>query len=152
IRPIAREAAALGCKVGLYNHREPWFEDQDNQIALIERLRRDGLTNIGIVFNFHHWRGALDTFPGLVRRLQPHLLAVNLNGMRADTTQYPNVRFVGTDASELAMMRVLEQSGWRGPVGIINEHNNLDAAEALARNLVGLEWIRKELRQPGSGG
>ena len=40
IRPIAEDAAALGCKVGLYNHREPWFEEQDHQIAIIERLRR----------------------------------------------------------------------------------------------------------------
>lgn len=59
IRPIAEDAAALGCKVGLYNHREPWFEEQDHQIAIIERLRRDGVTNVGIVFNFHHWRGSL---------------------------------------------------------------------------------------------
>ena len=152
IRPIAQEAAALGCKVGLYNHREPWFEDQDNQIALIQRLRRDALTNVGIVFNFHHWRGALDKFPALVRRIQPYLLAVNLNGMGSATTQYPNVRFVGTDASERAMMRVIEQSGWHGTVGIINERDKLDAAEGLARNLAGIKWIRKELRQPGSGG
>ena len=152
IRPIAKEAAELGCKVGLYNHREPWFEEQDNQIALIERLRRDGLTNVGIVFNFHHWRGSLTEFPALFKRMQPYLLAVNLNGMRADTTQYPNVRFVGTDESELTMMRVVQESGWQGPVGIINEHNDLDAAEGLSRNLTGIDWLKKELHQPGSGG
>jgi hypothetical protein len=27
---------------------------QDHQIAIIERLKRDGITNVGIVFNFHH--------------------------------------------------------------------------------------------------
>ena len=152
IRPIAEKAAALGCKVGLYNHRDPWFEEQDHQIAIIERLLRDGLTNVGIVFNFHHWRGSLAEFPPLFKRIQPYLLAVNLNGMRADTAQYPGVRFVGTDESELAMMRVVEASGWRGPVGIINERSNLDAAEGLARNLSGIEWIQRELLRPGSGG
>ena len=152
IRPIAEDAAALGCKVGLYNHREPWFEEQDHQIAIIERLKRDGITNVGIVFNFHHWRGSLAEFPALFKRIQPYLIAVNLNGMRADTTQYTGVRYIGSDESELAMIRVVESSGWRGPVGIIHERGNLDAAEGLARNLSGLEWIQKELHQPGSGG
>ena len=152
IRPIAEEAAALGCKVGLYNHREPWFEEQDHQIAIIERLRRYRVTNVGIVFNFHHWRGSLVEFPALFKRMQPYLLAVNLNGMKADTTQYPGVRYIGSDESELAMIRVVEASGWRGPVGIIHERGNLDAAEGLKGNLRGLEWVQKELRQPGSGG
>jgi azurin len=152
IRPVAEDAVAIGCKVGLYNHREPWFEDQDHQIAIIERLKRDGITNVGIVFNFHHWRGSLAEFPALFKRMQPYLIAVNLNGMRADTTQYPGVRTIGADESELAMIRVVEASGWRGPVGIIHERGNLDAALGLAGNLAGLEWIQKELRQPGSGG
>lgn len=152
IQPIAQEAAKLGCKVGLYNHREPWFEEQDHQIAIIERLRRNGVTNVGIVFNFHHWRGSLAEFPALFKRIQPYLLAVNLNGMRADTTQYPGVRYIGSDESELEMIRVVEASGWRGPVGIIHERGNLDAAEGLKGNLQGLEWVQKELRQPGSGG
>lgn len=152
IRPIAEDAAALGCKVGLYNHREPWFEEQDHQIAIIERLRRDGVTNVGIVFNFHHWRGSLAEFPALFKRIQPYLLAVNLNGIGADTTKYPPVRVIGSDESELAMIRVVEASGWRGPVGVIHERGNLDAAEGLKGNLQGLQWVQKELQQPGSGG
>lgn len=152
IKPIAEDAVALGCKVGLYNHREPWFEDQDHQIAIIDRLKRDGITNVGIVFNFHHWRGSLAEFPALFKRIQPYLIAVNLNGMRADTAQYPSVRYIGSDASELEMIRVVEASGWRGPVGIIHERGNMDAAEGLKGNLQGLEWVKKELRKPGSGG
>ncbi|WP_397379457.1 sugar phosphate isomerase/epimerase family protein [Prosthecobacter sp.] len=152
IRPIAEDAAALGCKVGLYNHREPWFEEQDHQIAIIERLKRGGITNVGIVFNFHHWRGSLTEFPALFKRIQPYLIAVNLNGMRADTSQYPGVRYIGSDESELAMIRVVEASGWRGPVGVIHERGNLDAAEGIKGNLQGLEWVQKELRRAGSGG
>jgi sugar phosphate isomerase/epimerase len=152
ILPFARDAASIGSSVGLYNHREPWCEDQDNQIAVIERLRRDGVDNVGIVFNFHHWRGPLAGFPALFERMQPYLLAVNLNGMPADTRDYPRVRFVGTDASELAMLRVVRDSGWRGPIGILHERPELDAERGLAHSLVGLEWLRKELAQPGSGG
>jgi hypothetical protein len=138
--------------VGLYNHREPWFEEQDHQIAIIERLRRDGLTNVGIVFNFHHWRGSLAEFPALFKRIQPHLLAVNLNGMRADTAQYPPVLYIGSDESELEMIRVVQESGWRGPIGVIHERPTVDAAEGIKGNLQGLAWVQKELQQPGSGG
>lgn len=152
LRPIAREAAALGCQVGLYNHREPWFEEQDNQIALLERLRREGLTNLGIVFNFHHWRGPRAEFPALFRRIQPWLIAVNLNGMGTDPAKYPSVRVIGSDESELAMIQVIEASGWRGPVGVIHERPSLDAAEGIRGNLQGLAWVQRELRQPGSGG
>jgi hypothetical protein len=152
IRPIAEDAAALGCKVGLYNHREPWFEEQDHQVAIIERLKHDGITNVGIVFNFHHWRGSLAEFPALFKRIQPYLIAVNLNGMRADVSQYPGVRYIGSDESELAMIRVVETSGWRGPIGVIHERPTVDAAEGIRGNLQGLEWVQKELRQPGSGG
>jgi hypothetical protein len=50
------------------------------------------------------------------------------------------------------MIRVVEASGWRGPIGIIHERGNLDAAEGIKGNLQGLEWVQKELRQSGSGG
>jgi hypothetical protein len=152
ILPFARDAASIGSQVGLYNHREPWCEDQDNQIAVIEQLRRDGVDNVGIVFNFHHWRGPLAGFAPLFKRMQPYLLAVNINGMPADTSAYPGVRFIGTDASELAMLRVVRDSGWHGPIGILHERPSMDAEASLACSLGGLAWLRKELAQPGSGG
>jgi sugar phosphate isomerase/epimerase len=152
IMPFARDAAAIGSQVGLYNHREPWCENQDNQIAVIEHLRRAGVDNVGIVFNFHHWRGPLVEFAPLFKRMQPYLLAVNINGMSADTRTYPGVRFIGTDASELAMLRVVQDSGWRGPIGILHERPSMDAEASLACSLSGLAWLRKELVQPGSGG
>ena len=152
ILPLAQEAAAVGCRIALYNHREGWYEDQDNQIAIIEHLRHDGVSNVGIVFNFHHFRGVLADFATRFARMKPYLIALNLNGMPANTSVYPSVRFVGTDASEAAMLRVVVASGWNGPVGIIHERPTMDAAEGLAKNLRGLDWLRKELGQPGSGG
>lgn len=152
IRPFAHDAMTIGSQVGLYNHREPWFEDQDNQIAIIERLRQEGITNIGIVFNFHHWRGDLAKFPDLMKRMSPYLLAVNLNGMPVDTRSYPKVRFVGTDASELSMVRAVLDSGWRGPIGLLHERPSVDAERSLRLSLIGLNWLRNELAEPGSGG
>src|SRR5688572_15278315 len=43
LRPIADAAAAIGCKVGLYNHGG-WFGEPENQVALIKAL---GAPNVG---------------------------------------------------------------------------------------------------------
>ena len=53
IKPLAIEAGKIGCTVGLYNHGG-WFGEPENQIAIIERLKKDGLTNLGLVYNLHH--------------------------------------------------------------------------------------------------
>jgi len=53
--------------------------------------------------------------------------------------------------SELSMMSVIQESGWRGLAGLIAEQGG-DAEVTLGNNLRGLEWLRKELAQPGSGG
>jgi hypothetical protein len=50
------------------------------------------------------------------------------------------------------MVRALRNSGWQGPVGLLHERPSLDAERSLARSLIGLAWLRQELRQPGSGG
>ena len=64
--------------------------------------------------------------------MQAALLAVNFNGMRADTTQYPPVRFIGSDESELAMIRVVEARGWRGSIGTQYYFRDFDAFGAEA--------------------
>src|SRR5438477_11202422 len=47
IRPIAEGAAKIGCTVALYNHGG-WFGEPENQIQIIERLRAQAVTNVGI--------------------------------------------------------------------------------------------------------
>src|SRR5438132_3325876 len=59
IRAIADEAGKIGCKVALYNHGG-WFGEPENQLAIIERLRADGVSNVGIVYNLHHGHDHLD--------------------------------------------------------------------------------------------
>ncbi len=127
---------------------DSWTVLSDSLVLLL-RLKRDGITNVGIVFSFHHWRGSQAEFPVLCLRIQPYLIAFNLNGMRADTSQYPGVRYIGSDESEIEMTRVVEASGWRGPISVIHERPTVGAAEGIKGNFQGLEWIQKEMRQPG---
>jgi azurin len=151
LKPIAEAADKLGCQVALYNHGG-WFGEPENQLDVISRLETEGVKNVGIVYNFHHGHEHLPRFGELVRKMKPHLLAVNLNGMVRDGDK-SNAKILplGTGDQELEMLRVLQASGWRGPVGVIDHKPETDSEVTLRENLVGLKWLRAELAQPGSG-
>jgi hypothetical protein len=147
VRPIAEAAARLGCKVGLYNHGG-WFGEPDNQLAILERLASEGVKNVGLVYNFHHGHDHLESFAYFWPRIQPHVLAVNLNGMRAGADKAgAKILYVGEGDRELELMRIIHRSGWRGRVGILNHQMDVDAEEALRRNLAGLQRLAPEIRR-----
>jgi sugar phosphate isomerase/epimerase len=145
IAPIAREAKTLGCTVALYNHGG-WFGEPENQIAIIERLKADGITNVGLVYNLHHGHAHLDRFPALLAKMKPHLLALNLNGMVKDGDE-KNGRMIlpiGQGDLDLSLLKTIRDSGYAGPVGILN-HTDEDAEARLLDNLDGLAWFVPQL-------
>jgi hypothetical protein len=148
IRPIAEAAAPLGCRVGLYNHGG-WFGEPENQVAIIERLAKDGVRNVGIVYNFHHGHAHLERFPEMWKRMMPQVIAVNLNGMEAGGDERGRkILPLGAGDRELAMMRAIRDSGWQGRVGIIDHLPETDSEETLGKNLQGLEGLRAALARP----
>jgi sugar phosphate isomerase/epimerase len=138
LKYVAAEADKLGCKVALYNHGG-WFGEPENQIAIIERLK---MPNVGIVYNFHHGHEHMDRFPELIRKMKPHLLTLNINGMRKDG---PKILPVGQGDRELEMLRAVVDSGYRGPIGVLGHREELDAEEALRLNLEGIKTLRSKL-------
>lgn len=146
IRKIVELAEPYGCKVELYNHNG-WFGQTDNEVAIIERLKEKGVSGVGMVYNFSHGHADMADFPAIWKRMQPYVVTVNVTGMVPDGKLIPPSQ----GDHELDMMRVIEQSGWRGPVGLIAEQGG-DAEVTLGNNLRGLAWLKKELAQPGSGG
>jgi hypothetical protein len=141
IGEIARAAAEIGCQVGLYNHGG-WFGEPENQIAIIEELK---LTNVGIVYNLHHGHDHLDRFAELLAKIRPHLYALNLNGMitGGDKTDQKIVP-IGQGDRDLELLRIIRDSGYRGPIGILN-HTQLDAEVRLKENLAGLDRLLRLL-------
>ncbi|MCU0983070.1 MAG: sugar phosphate isomerase/epimerase [Pirellulaceae bacterium] len=114
VRPIAEAAGKIGCSVALYNHGG-WFGEPENQVAIIEHLL---MRNVGIVYNFHHGHGHLARFPELMGKMQPHLLAINLNGMVADGDKVgKKILTLGEGDQDLTLLKTIRDSGWRGPVG-----------------------------------
>ena len=144
IRPVAREAASIGCKVALYNHGG-WFGEPENEIAIIERLKREGVTNVGMAYNLHHGHEHLARFPELLAKMKPHLLALNLNGMNqgGDKTG-EKILPLGQGKLDVQLLKTIRDSGWSGPVGILN-HTDEDAEGRLLDNLEGFNWLLPQL-------
>jgi len=140
VRPIAQAAAKIGCKVALYNHGN-WWGEPENQIEIIERLKADGITNVGIVYNFHHGHEHLERFPQMLAKMKPYLLTLNLNGM---TKGGPKIMPVAQGERDLELLEIVRASGWRGPVGLLN-HTDEDAEARLLDNLDGLNWLVAKL-------
>lgn len=141
IRPIAEAAAKIGCKVALYNHGG-WFGEPENQIAIINELN---LPNVGIVYNLHHGHEHVDRFAELLKKMQPYLLALNLNGMIRDGDQHgQKIVPLGEGELDLRLLKIIRDSGYSGPIGILN-HTQENAEARLQDNLDGLNWLLPQL-------
>lgn len=74
VAALAKLAAPYGCRIGLYNHNG-WFGVLDHQLAVIDRVRTLGVSDVGIVYNFSHARDPQndDTvdFPALWKKIKP---------------------------------------------------------------------------------
>ncbi|MDF2439635.1 MAG: hypothetical protein JWN98_619, partial [Abditibacteriota bacterium] len=148
IRQIVELARPSGCQVHLYNHNG-WFGNPENEVAVIERLKQQGITGVGMVYNFSHGHDDIANFPALWKKIQPYVVAVNVTGMvtnGAHTIIPPS-----QGDHEVEMLRVIQQSGWRGPIGLIAEQGG-DAEQTLGNYQRGLAWVAAELKAPGSGG
>lgn len=142
IRPIAMAADEVGCKVALYNHGG-WYGEPENQIRLIQAI---GLPNVGIVYNLHHAHHQLDRLESILKKIQPFLLAINLNGMETDGDRVgKKILPIGQGGRDKEVLKLIGQMDFKGPVGILN-HTDLDAKTRLKENLDGLGLMIKEIK------
>lgn len=150
IKTIAGAAGKIGCSVALYNHGA-WFGEPENQIAIIEKLRTGGTTNVGIVYNLHHGHDHLDRFPQMLAKMKPYLVALNLNGMVREGDRHgQKILPLAQGDLDLPLLKTIRDSGWRGPIGILN-HTDEDAETRLVDNLEGLEWLSARLNADSPG-
>ncbi|WP_144057381.1 DUF6797 domain-containing protein [Novipirellula maiorica] len=147
--PLAKRTAAMGCPLALYNHGG-WGGEPKNLVAVCQRLHELGQTHVGIVYNFHHAHGHIADWAESFAIMKPFLHCLNLNGMNPN--EQPKILGIGKGQHELEMIRVVIESGYDGPIGILDHRNELDARESLIENRDGLDWIRQELQTRGSAG
>jgi hypothetical protein len=141
VLPLVRRAQELGSRYGLYNHGG-WGGEPENLVAVCHALRdRHGATNAGIVYNLHHGHDHVDRLPAALAAMKPHLLCLNLNGMTRDGDKHgKKILPLGQGELDLGLLKIIRDSGWRGPIGILG-HTQNDAGEQLLDNLEGLDWL-----------
>ena len=100
------------------------------------------MPNVGLVYNFHHGHEQMARFPEFFPKMLPHLLAVNINGMRKDG---PMILTVGEGDRELEMLKLVRSSGYKGPIGILNHMEERDAEVGLKANMAGLQKMLRAM-------
>jgi sugar phosphate isomerase/epimerase len=138
VKYLAVETQKLQCKVGIYNHGG-WYGEPANELAILKAV---GMPNVGLVYNFHHGHDQIDRFPGFFPEILPHLLAVNINGMKKEG---PMIVTVGEGSSELEMLKLVRSSGYKGPIGILNHSTERDAEVGLKGNMAGLQKMLRAM-------
>jgi sugar phosphate isomerase/epimerase len=150
LAPVAKAAAERGLQIGLYNHGG-WYGEPENQIEIIEALRKEGFTNVGIVYNLHHGHGHLSRFKEMLAQMKPYLLCLNLNGMDIQgDSKGRKILPIGVGTEDRTVLQIIRESGYTGLIGILN-HTGEDAELRLLDNLDGLAWINGQLQGKPAG-
>jgi hypothetical protein len=139
--PLAERVKAQGLRLGLYNHGG-WGGEPANLVAVCKALHAQGTTRVGIVYNFHHGHGHVEDFKQVFPLMQPYLLCLNLNGMGER-----KIMTIGSGEHEAAMIRVVIQSGYTGPIGVLGHRADEDVKRTLEKNLKGLEALLQGLAE-----
>jgi hypothetical protein len=58
----------------------------------------------------------------------------------------PKILPLGSGDDDLNLLRAVRDSGYRGPVGILNHREEVDAEQGLRENLDGLHRLLAELK------
>ena len=138
VKEILVECEKLGCTLALYNHGG-WFGEPDNLVRVVESVGSD---RVRIVYNFHHGHKQVELFQENLEKMLPYLSTININGMRVEG---PKIIPLGEGDCELEMLRIIKDSGYTGPIGILGHTEGEDIRLVLERNLDGLAELRKQL-------
>jgi putative heme-binding domain-containing protein len=77
--------------------------------------------------------------------MKPHLLCLNLNGMVAGgDAAGQKIVPLGRGELDLKLLKIIQQSGYTGLIGILN-HTQHDAEARLLDNIDGLKWLTRQL-------
>jgi len=138
LKEVLKPIEKCGCTMALYNHGG-WYGEPENQVRIIESMSSE---KVKIVYNFHHGHHQISHFKELLEYMLPYLTCININGMKVEG---PKIITLGEGEHELEMLRIIQASGYKGPIGILGHTEGEDIRLVLERNLKGLESLRSEL-------
>ena len=149
--PVVERTRKAGCQLTLYNHGG-WAGEPENMVAVAKLLREQhNAAHVGVVYNLHHGHDHVDRFPAALKAMLPYLHCLNLNGMTRDGEKRgQKILPLGSGELDLALLKIIRDSAYRGPIGIIG-HTNDDVEQRLRDNLDGLDWLLPQLNGQPAG-
>ncbi|MCM8539681.1 MAG: ThuA domain-containing protein, partial [Lentisphaeraceae bacterium] len=131
-----KQAKKLDCKIALYNHGG-WAGEPSTMIGVTKWFREKGYDNVGIVYNFHHGHSHIKNFQTLFNQMMPYLFCLNINGMNDNAR--PKILTLSEGKHEKSMIQFVIDSGYTGPIGILDHLKSEDSHKVLKRNIEGLK-------------
>jgi sugar phosphate isomerase/epimerase len=139
IQEIADKARPFGVKVALYPHSGDWLERVEDGLRLV---RLAGRENVGVMFNLCHWLKVDEEsrLEALLEEAAPHLYAVSIHGAdSAEEIQSGSGNWIqplGSGSFDiLHLLKLLDKTGFRGPVGLQCYGLTGDARDHLSQSI-----------------
>lgn len=137
LRELGDAAAEAGVRISIYNHVSNWTESLS---FILEVVKKANHAQVGFNFNLCHWLkvdGAGDWRP-LLRDNASKLFCVTINGATVGAKDWTNGLIRPLDEGDFdnrQFLAVLDEIGYRGPVGLMCYGVPGDAREHLARSI-----------------
>lgn len=155
VREVADLARPRGVKLALYPHVGDWLERVEDALRVVRQADRP---NVGVMFNLCHWIkvDAEENLRPLLRAALPRLWAVTINGsdrgadLRAGKGRWIAPLDTG-DFDVAHLMRILNDLGYGGPVGLQCYGIPGDAREHLARSMTAWRKLTLTPAPPPAG-
>lgn len=116
VHTVSAMAKKYGLSVALYGHKGHYLETAEDGLRISEKA---GCDNVGVSFNLCHelWYGNGERLEEIIRKSAPKLTMVSING--ADAKNVMQVLLLGQGSVDVGrVLRLLEENGYKGPVGL----------------------------------
>ena len=138
LREMSDLASDSGSQLLLYPHQGSWVERIEDSVRVAEKVDRP---NVGVMFNLCHWLRVdkQRDFKPLLKRAMPRLWAVSINGADSQDDKPGWDRYIQPlDKGSFdvgALLTMLKELGYKGPIGLQCFGIGGDAREHLARSM-----------------
>lgn len=148
LRNLAEAAGEADIRLAIYNHTNDWAEKAEFAAAVAERVNHP---RVGLMFNLCHWlrvEGDKDMQPFLRAHIR-RVFSVSINGATLGTTEWTNGLVRPLDEGDFdnrPLLALLDEIGYRGPIGLMCYGVPGDARDHLARSM--RVWKRWQEQRP----
>lgn len=137
LRELGDLAAQSGLRISIYHHTNDWTESLLFALKVVKQVDRP---NVGVNFNLCHWLkvdGDKDYRPALQENAK-HIFAVTINGAQVGSQAWTGGLIQPLDRGDFdnqALLNLLQEIGYRGPIGLMCYGITDNTREHLQRSM-----------------